>query len=392
MSRRWIASAALAAALVFTGGRQMSAQDVPRMANGKPDFSGLYTPPSTVKGTGPRGNLIFNADKMAPVKPGAESLLYRPRTGDARLDEPRAMCLPAGFPSGMLYILPIQIVQNPKHIVIIPELQRAARIIPTDGRAHRTGIEPSYYGDSVGRWDGDTLIIETVNFKPWILDDYHYTDPTKSRWHTDALRTTEHLTRDGNRLQYRITIDDPKIFTRPFSQDFELTLRPDWEPLGLLEYVCEENNRCAGGNAARQGLRSHRVQPERQLALRVGALRLLTSLPVDAIRSQCRISLAPAVDSIQESQAAPPLAVLEDRTMHIRNVIPAGALALGQVCSSRRSTRPIRSDRHRGDRQRPRQSARPRLWSRQGALRRRGWTWRQRQMHHQRRRRDRVLR
>ena len=143
MSRRWIASAALAAALVFTGGRQMSAQDVPRMANGK-RISPACTPPSTVKGTGPRGNLIFNADKMAPVKPGAESLLYRPRTGDARLDEPRAMCLPAGFRRGMLYILPIRIVQNPKHIVIIPELQRAARIIPTDGRAHRKGIEPSY--------------------------------------------------------------------------------------------------------------------------------------------------------------------------------------------------------------------------------------------------------
>ena len=253
MSRRWIASAALAVSLVLTGGRQMSAQDVPRMANGKPDFSGMYTPPSTVKGTGPRGNLIFNADKMAPVKPGAESLLYRPRTGDARLDEPRAMCLPAGFPSGMLYILPIQIVHNPRHIVIIPELQRAARIIPTDGREHRTGIEPSYYGDSVGRWDGDTLVIETVNFKPWILDDYHYTDPTKSRWHTDALRTTEHLTRAGDKLQYRITIDDPKIFTRPFSQDFELTLRPDWESLGLLEYVCEENNRCAGGNCRPSG-------------------------------------------------------------------------------------------------------------------------------------------
>ena len=63
---------------------------------------------------------------MAPVKPGAESLLYEPRNGDPRHDEPRAMCLPSGFPSGMLYILPIQIVQNPKYIVIIPELQRAA--------------------------------------------------------------------------------------------------------------------------------------------------------------------------------------------------------------------------------------------------------------------------
>ena len=148
----------------------------------------------------------------------------------------------------MLYILPIQIVQNPKYIVIIPELQRAARIIPLDGRPHRSGLEPTYYGDSVGKWEGDTLVIDTVNFKRWILDDYHYTDQTKTRWHSDALRTTEHLKRDGNKLLYRITIDDPKIFTRPFSQDFELTLRPDWEELGLLEYVCEENNRCAGGN------------------------------------------------------------------------------------------------------------------------------------------------
>ena len=80
------------------------AQNVPRLADGKPDFSGMTRrrPPSNA--TGPRGNLIFNADKMVPMRPGAESLLYRPRTDDARIDEPRAMCLPAGFPSGMLYI------------------------------------------------------------------------------------------------------------------------------------------------------------------------------------------------------------------------------------------------------------------------------------------------
>jgi hypothetical protein len=238
----------LAALLVLTAAATSNAQDVPRMADGKPDFSGIYTPPSTVNATGPRGNLIFNADKMAPVKPGAEGLLYEARNGDPRHDEPRAMCLPAGFPSGMLYILPIQIVQNAKNIVIIPELQRAARIIPTDGRPHREGIEPTYYGDSVGKWEGDTLVIDSVNFKRWILDDYHYTDPTKTRWHSDELHTIERLTRAGDKLRYQITIDDPKIFTQPFSQDFELTLRPDWEPLGLLEYVCEENNRCAGGN------------------------------------------------------------------------------------------------------------------------------------------------
>ncbi len=187
----------------------------------------MDTPPATINGTGPRGDLIFNAHNMAPVKPGAESLLYVPRTGDTRIDEPRAMCLPAGFPSGMLYILPIQFIHHPNYLVIIPEQQRAARIIPTDGRPHREGIEPTYYGDSVGRWEGDTLVIESVNFKRWILDDYHYTDPTRSRWHSDALRTTERLRRVGNILEYQITIDDPKIFERPWSQDFELTLRPD---------------------------------------------------------------------------------------------------------------------------------------------------------------------
>ncbi|MEO8464529.1 MAG: hypothetical protein ABI640_04255 [Gammaproteobacteria bacterium] len=239
-----VLGAALACAAMATA----AAQETPRMPDGKPDFSGIYTQPATVNATGPRGNLIFNADKMAPLKPGAEGLLYEARNGDPRHDEPRAMCLPAGFPDGMLYILPIQIVQNPQTLVIIPELQRAARIIPTDGRPHRDGLEPTYYGDSVGRWEGDTLVIDSVNFKRWILDDYHYTDPTKTRWHSDALNTTERLKRDGDKLLYQITIDDPKIFTKPFSQDFVLTLRRDWEQLGLLEYVCEENNRCAGGH------------------------------------------------------------------------------------------------------------------------------------------------
>jgi len=225
-----------------------SAQNIPRTVSGKPDFSGIYTPPATINATGPRGNLIFNADKMAPLLPGAEALMYEERNGDPYHDEPRAMCLPAGFPSGMLYILPIQFVQNDDYLVIIPELQRAARIIPLDGRPHREGIEPTYYGDPVGHWEGDTLVIESVNFKRWILDDYHYTDPTRNRWHSDQLRTVERLTHQGDSMLYQITIDDPEIFTEPFTQDFQLSLRPDWEALGLLEYVCQENNRCAGGS------------------------------------------------------------------------------------------------------------------------------------------------
>jgi hypothetical protein len=122
-----LVSSVLAAAIMLGAATSSSAQSVPRMADGKPDFSGIYSPPSTVNATGPRGNLIFNADKMAPVKPGAEGLLYEARNGDPRHDEPRAMCLPAGFPSGMLYILPIQIVQNPKTIVVSSRRTTATR-------------------------------------------------------------------------------------------------------------------------------------------------------------------------------------------------------------------------------------------------------------------------
>jgi hypothetical protein len=248
MQRRFTVSVVFAAALFMAMTMTSSAQTIPRLPDGKPDFSGIWSSPQTVNPTGPRGQGIFNADKMGQIKPGGEALLYEKRTFDARHDEPRAVCLPSGFPSGMLYALPVQIVQSPKYVVIIHELQRATRIIPLDGRPHRQGLEPSYYGDSIGHWEGDTLVIDTTNFKRWILDDYHYTDPTKSRWHSDALHTIEYLKREGNTIAYRITIDDPKIFTAPWSQDFKMTFHPDWEEPGLLEYTCEENNRCANGH------------------------------------------------------------------------------------------------------------------------------------------------
>jgi hypothetical protein len=231
-----------------------TAQDIPRTPDGKPDFSGIWEQPRKVNTTGPTGGPAgrnFDEYKMSPFQPGGEALLYQQNTGDVRVDEPRALCMPAGFPAGMTQFNPIQIFQTPKYFVLVHEFQRMTRIIPLDGRPHRQGIEPTYYGDSVGRWEGDTLVIESKNFKRWLLDDHHYTNRTRSRWHTDALRTVEHLTlKNRSTISYRITIDDPKIFTAPWSQDFELTAKPEWEALGLLEYVCQENNRCAGGTCS----------------------------------------------------------------------------------------------------------------------------------------------
>ena len=225
-----------------------AAKPAARTADGKPDFNGIYEWPKTVSGERCRCSAtIFDRKNFAALKPGGEPFL-EPRTGDPRHDEPRDFCMPAGFPSGMLSAYPVQILQTKPYLVMVHEFQRMSRIIPLDGRPHRKDLEPSYYGDPVGHWEGDTLVIETTNFKRWSLDDYFYSNPKEYRMHSDALRTIEHIRwKDNSTLTYLLTIDDPKIFAAPWSQEFEMKLRPDWDATGLFEYVCEENNRCPGG-------------------------------------------------------------------------------------------------------------------------------------------------
>jgi hypothetical protein len=214
----------------------------------KPDFSGIYEWPKSPTGAKGRGSAtIFDRRNFAPLKPGGE-LFIEPRTGDMRHDEPRDFCLPAGFPSGMLSANAVRFIQNKDFLVVAHEFQAMTRLIPLDGRPHREGLEPMFYGDPVGHWEGDTLVIETTNFKRWSLDDYFYTDAKEYRMHSDAMRAVERITRkDATTLKYHLTIDDPKVFTAPWSQEFEMKLRPDWEQMGIFEYVCEENNRCPGG-------------------------------------------------------------------------------------------------------------------------------------------------
>ena len=223
------------------------AADIPRLADGKPDFSGFWDYPRPAN-----SNVIpttFDKAKMAPFVPGGEALFFEPRTGDPRHDEPRAFCMPSGFPSAFLGPYPVQIVQTPKHLVMVTEFMRVTRLIPLDGRPHLKDIEPTFYGDPVGHWEGDTLVIDATNYKRWSLDDHYYENPKEYRMHTDAFHTIERLRRtDTNTIAYEFTVDDPKIFTRPWSVDWQMKLHPEWEKTGLYEMVCNENNRCEGGN------------------------------------------------------------------------------------------------------------------------------------------------
>jgi hypothetical protein len=245
---RWLVVAAGFAGLIL-GLASLHAQDSKaRTAAGKPDFSGTYEWPKASSGEACRCSAtVFDRNKFAPLKPGGEPF-FEPRTGDPRHDEPRSYCMPAGFPSGMLSGNAVQIVQNKNYLVIVHEFQRMTRIIPLDGRAHRKGLEPMYYGDPVGHWEGDTLVVDTTNFKRWGMDDYYYTNPKEYRMHSDALHTTERIKwQDDKTLSYELTIDDSKTFTAPWTQVFTMKAKPEWDSIGLFEYVCEENNRCPGG-------------------------------------------------------------------------------------------------------------------------------------------------
>ena len=108
------------------------------------------------------------------------------------------------------------------------------RRIYLDGRPHPKDLVPSYYGHSIGRWEGDTLVIETVGFNEKFWIDRQGTP------HTDKLKMTEKLTRtDSNTIKYDVTIDDPGAYTRPWTSGFTLRWTANSE---LFEYVCQDNN------------------------------------------------------------------------------------------------------------------------------------------------------
>ena len=154
-------------------------------------------------------------------------------------------CLTRGLPTAMLpqvYNNNYQIVQTADHVVILAEMIHDARVIPLDGRAHLPAHLRFWMGDSVGRWDGDTLVVETTNF----------TDKTNYRGSTDHLRLVERFTRTAQDiLTYRVTVHDPSTFTQPWTIELPVR-RSDGE---IYEYACHEANYGLEGI-----LRGHRAE------------------------------------------------------------------------------------------------------------------------------------
>jgi hypothetical protein len=141
-------------------------------------------------------------------------------------------CAPPGFPRVFLHPYPIQIVQTPGEVIMLFEYDSLRHQIFTDGRAHDTTLGPLWMGDSIGHWEGDTLVADTVNFndKTWLDRIGHP--------HSESLHIVERIRRvDHDHLVDDITIDDPKAYTKPWSTHIEFGLRPKWT---LAEQFCED--------------------------------------------------------------------------------------------------------------------------------------------------------
>ena len=235
-------------------------KSIPRTADGKPDFTGVWAGPAFFHKVGPGDTdnarpVAFDRKKMAPFQPGGEAFMSRKLVGDISVDDPTEMCLPNGLTRQILSPYAQQWIQAPKYVVNITEYMHFVRVIPTDGRPHPKDIEPTWMGDSVGKWEGDTLVIDTIGLKEWHLDATQNVDlPDEKgtqRWHSDQMHVVERLRYiDPTTVSYEITLDDPKIWVKPWSQEFQMKLHPTWR---LLEYVCEENNRCPGGKCSPTG-------------------------------------------------------------------------------------------------------------------------------------------
>jgi hypothetical protein len=200
----------------------------PRLPNGKPDLNGVwqgpYVPDMARRGRGqPAMELPYTAWGLQEWKS------YDPVTGDST-----GSCLPYGMSRSINAPYPFRIIQSATHLALLFETNTWFHVVPIDGRDHPKDLEPTWFGYSVGRWDGDTLIVDTVGVNGYTKLD------TIGHPHSDQLHLIQTFHRtDAGHIAHTVTIDDPKTYTRPWKYERTLTLQGG----DLIEYSCEENNR-----------------------------------------------------------------------------------------------------------------------------------------------------
>ena len=222
----------LIAAVTLTPAVFAQKSNIPRLPDGHPNLQGVWQHP-----------YVPDMSKDGENQKGAGELPYTPAGADnfknydvSKFDY-TGHCLPFGLLRSMnVGGYPVQIMQNQDYLAFLFEQNTWFNVVYMDGRGHPKDLDATWFGHSIGKWDGDTLVVDTVGFNGKTRLD------TLGHPHSDQLHVIQRLTlKDADHMNYEVTIDDPKFYTRPWKNT-----RTYWRlPKGqeLIEYSCEENNR-----------------------------------------------------------------------------------------------------------------------------------------------------
>jgi hypothetical protein len=217
----------------------LQAEDIPRLKDGKPDFNGVWDHPRVADVT--RSSKECAASGTGCLQQGSGELpftewgLAQWKDVQHRFDY-SAHCLPWGYTRAWQVEYPVEFVQTPQRLAILFESNNIFHVIFTDGRDHPKNLDPTWMGNSVGKYEGDTLVIDTVGFngRTWIDTAEH---PSSDQLH--VIERMHYI--DHDHLAYEVTWEDPKTYTKPIKNTRVLArMKPGEE---LMEYWCMENNK-----------------------------------------------------------------------------------------------------------------------------------------------------
>jgi hypothetical protein len=225
----------IARGFAFQGGQRgrpskadMSAA-APRLPNGKPSMSGVW-------------GQVRRADVTDPKIPGYVKELPYTEWGkkqwdsyDAAKGDYTGTCLPFGLSRTIYGPHPIQVIQDNDNFVFLAEQNTWFHIVRTDGSSYDADLPPSWFGESIGHWEGDKLVVETRN-----INGYARVDTIGHPLSNQAKLTNTFRRIDYGHAEHTYTVDDPKTYTRPWTITETWTLKPD---VKIMEYSCEEGNR-----------------------------------------------------------------------------------------------------------------------------------------------------